>query len=53
LRAALRQLRDEPLDGLVLIYLGPGEQEAEIVEILRDRGIQPRFVAYPAQGVLL
>jgi len=53
LLAALQQLRGEPLDGLVLIYLGPVEQEAEIVEILQQRGIEPRFVAYPPQGVLL
>jgi hypothetical protein len=53
LLAALQQLRGQPLDGLVLIYLGPVEQEAEIVETLRDRGIEPRFVAYPPQGVLL
>ncbi len=50
---ALERLDGERLDGLVLIYLGPVEQEAEIVEILRQRGAEPRFVAYPPQGVLL
>jgi hypothetical protein len=53
LLAALERLRGERLDGLVLIYLGPVEQEAEIVEILQQRGVEPRFVAYPPQGVLL
>ena len=53
LLAALQQLSGERLDGLVLIYLGPVEQEAEIVEILQQRGAEPRFVAYPPQGVLL
>lgn len=46
LLAALTVPRDHPLDGLIIIYVGPAEQEAELAEFVRDTGAELRFVPY-------
>jgi hypothetical protein len=53
LLTALESLDDAPLQGLVVIYLGPVEQHDEIVALLRRRGIEPRYVVYPRGGLLV
>jgi hypothetical protein len=51
LLTALDNLAEVPLQGLIVIYVGPVEQQDEIVAVLRRRGIEPRFVVYPRGGL--
>ena len=46
LLAALAVPRDKPLQGLVIIYAGPPEQETELREVVLRNGAEFRFVPY-------
>jgi len=46
LLAALSVPRERDLDGLVIIYVGPADQEAELAEYVRAAGAELRFVRY-------
>ena len=46
LLAALDAARDSVLTGLVIIYVGPVEQEAELTAVVTATGAELRFVPY-------
>lgn len=49
LLAALEASRERSLAGLIIIYVGPGEQEAELSAVVRAAGAELRFVPYAAK----
>lgn len=46
LLAALTVPRDRTLQGLIIIYVGPADQEADLADFVRDTGAELRFVPY-------
>jgi hypothetical protein len=46
LRAALASAAAQDLRGLVIIYVGPADHEAELASLVRATGAQMRFVTY-------